>query len=74
MRRVFLSHSFAERDRVLVSEVETLIRSHGLIATNGRTLGGGPLTPEVARSIDQADAMVALVTRRENDPGSITHP
>lgn len=39
MRRVFLSHSFADRDRVLVSQVKALMRSHGVIATNGRTLG-----------------------------------
>jgi hypothetical protein len=74
MRRVFLSHSFAERDRVLVSQVEALIRSHGLIATNGRTLGGGPLTPEIAGFIEETDAMVALLTLRDNDPGNITHP
>ena len=74
MRKVFLSHSFSERDRVLVSQVEALMRSHGLIATNGRTLGGGPLTPEIATYIEEADAMVALFTRRENDPGNITHP
>lgn len=74
MRRVFLSHSFADRDRVLVSQVEALMRSHGVIATNGRTLGGGPLTPEIARFIEEADALVALFTRRENDPGNVTHP
>lgn len=74
MPRVFLSHSFADRDRLLVSQVERLLRSHGLIATNGRTLGGGPLTPEIARSIEAADGLVALLTLRENDPVNLTHP
>ena len=74
MPKIFLSHSFADRDRELVSQVERLVRSHGLLATNGRNLGGGPLTPEIARSIEEADALVALVTRRENDPGNVTHP
>ena len=74
LRRVFLSHSFNERDRGIVTQAESLIRSHGLIAVNGRTLGGGPLTPEIKGFIDEADALVALVTVRENDPGNVTHP
>ena len=74
MRNVFLSHSFVDRDRTLVSQVESVIRSHGLFATNGRNLGGGPLTPEIARYIDDADALVAVVTQRENDPANVTHP
>ena len=74
MRKVFLSHSFNERDRVLVAHVESLIRSHGLVATNGRGLGGGLLTPEIKGWIDDADALVALLTVRENDPPNLTHP
>jgi hypothetical protein len=74
MRRVFLSHSFADRDRVLVSHVESVMRSHGLIPTNGRALAGGGLTPEIARFIDESDALVGVLTHRENDPGNVTHP
>jgi hypothetical protein len=74
MRKVFLSHSFADRDRALVTYVESLLRSHGLIAITGRNLGGGQLTPEVARLIEGTDAMIALFTQRENEPPGVTHP
>jgi hypothetical protein len=74
MRKVFLSHSFNDRDRPLVAYAESLIRSHGLFATTGARLGGGPLTPEIKTSIDDADALVALLTVRENDPPHVTHP
>lgn len=74
MRKVYLSHSFHPRDRELVANVETLIRSHGLLATNSRTVGGGPLTEEIKRDIKAADALIALQTLREHDPQNVTHP
>jgi hypothetical protein len=74
MRKVFVSHSFADRDRELVSHVESLLRSHGLIAVNGRNLGGGLLTPEIARLIDGSDALIALLTQRVNEAAGVTHP
>lgn len=74
MKRVFLSHSFADQDRSLVTHVESLLRSHGLIAVNGRNLGGGQLTPEIARLIESSDALVALLTQREGEPAGTTHP
>ena len=74
MRRVYLSHSFADRDRGLVSDVEVLIKSHGLVPVNSRTVGGGALTPEIAKDIAAADALIALQTLRPQDPGNVTHP
>lgn len=74
MRKVFLSYSFADADRVLASQVERLIRSHGLIATTGRNLAGGPLGPEVIRLIEEADGLVALCTQRAVQPDGVTHP
>jgi hypothetical protein len=74
MRKVFVSHSFADRDRELVSHVESLLRSHGLIAVNGRNLGGGLLTPEIARLIEGSDAVIALLTQRANEAEGVTHP
>jgi hypothetical protein len=74
MRKVFLSHSFAAQDRTLVTHVEALLRSHGLVAVNGRALGGGPITPEIARLIGETDALIALLTIRKNDPQNVTHP
>lgn len=74
MRKVFISHSFAEQDRALVAHLESLVRSHGLICVTGRRLGGGLLTPEIKRLIDSADAMVALLTQRQGEPAGNTHP
>jgi hypothetical protein len=74
MRTVFLSHSFADRDRALVTHVESLLRSHGLVAVNGKNLGGGGLTPEIAHRIEGCDAMVALLTQREGEAPGVTHP
>jgi len=74
MRNIYLSHSFHPRDRGLVADVEMLIRSHGLIATNSRTVGGGPVTQEITKDIKGADGLVALNTVREDDPANVTHP
>jgi hypothetical protein len=74
MRKVFLSHSFGDPDRSLVSLVERLIRAHGLVPTFGRNLGGGALSDEVTRLVDEADAVVALLTRRPGDAANVTHP
>lgn len=71
MRKIFLSYSFADADRVLASQVERLIRSHGLIPSTGRNLAGGALAPEVVQLIDEADALVALCTQRAL---GVTHP
>ena len=74
MRKVYLSHSFHSRDRELVANVESLIRSHGLLATNSRTVGGEQLTDAIKKDILAADALVALQTLREHDPQNVTHP
>jgi hypothetical protein len=74
MRKVFLSHSFADADRVLASQVENLIRSHGLVVCTGRNLAGGPLGGEIARLIEDADGLVALCTQRAVQPDGVTHP
>jgi hypothetical protein len=74
VKRVFLSHSFADRDRALLTHVESLLRSHGLVAVTGRNLGGGQLPPEVSRLINDSDALLALLTQRENEPPGTTHP
>jgi len=76
--RVFLSYSFsAHGDRPLVSEIEDVIRSHGIRLVTGRSLGGGPLTGEIRRRILTCNALVALASRREPAaaPGKWrTHP
>lgn len=74
MKKVFLSHSFADSDRVFAAQVERVIRSHGLVPTTGRNLAGGALTPEVTRLVEEADGLIALCTQRALQPDGVTHP
>lgn len=77
--KVFLSYSFRDEDRDLVGRVDSLLSTHDIAVLKGNRLGGGPLTPEVMRRIESADALIALMTKREalGGPGEgrwITHP
>lgn len=75
MRTVFLSCHFGDSDRQLMRQAESLLESHGLRVVTGEELGGGPLTPEIMKRIDQSDALVALMTKRSNPPDvGGTHP
>ena len=65
MKKVFLSFSFRDEDRPLVSAVEQLLSSHELMSVTGKKLGGGPLTPTVMHRIEECDALIALLTRRD---------
>lgn len=68
--KVFLSFSFRDEDKDLVDLLERLLASHDVRPITGRRLGGGALTPEVMQRIDAADALIALMTRREALPGT----
>ncbi|MBM4056153.1 MAG: hypothetical protein FJ264_16090 [Planctomycetes bacterium] len=75
MQNVFVSFHFSDDfdspDRLLVNRMEGLLRSHGLVAVNGEALGGGPLTDKIKGLIEKSDALIALMTRREQkDDGS----
>jgi hypothetical protein len=76
MKTVFLSFSFRDDDRDLVSGVERLLASHDVRAVNGRRLGGEALTPAVMTRIEECDGCVALMTRRDQlaAGGWTTHP
>ncbi len=85
MQKIFLSFHFNspqdvdKHDSILADQVQTLIRSHGLVTVTGDTLGGGVLTPEVMSLIDESDALIALMTRRgpafgPNNDQYETHP
>lgn len=76
MESVFLAHSFNANDHELVGQVDRVISSHGLRSITGRNVGGGPLSPEIVQLIDRADALVALLTRREENGagGWSSHP
>ena len=65
MDKIFLSFSFREEDRTLVSQVERLIRSHSILPVTGKQLGGEALTLAVQQRIDSCDGLVSLLTRRE---------
>lgn len=67
--KVFLSFSFRDEDKDLVDLLDRLLASHDVRPITGRRLGGGALTPEVMQRIDVADALIALMTRREALPG-----
>jgi hypothetical protein len=77
--KIFLSYSFRDEDRDLVAQIDSLLSAHDVSILRGSRLGGGPLTPEVMRRIESADALIGLMTRREELGGSgsgrwITHP
>lgn len=71
MQSVFLSFHFNaptdrdQHDKNLAGHVDLLLRSHGLNVVNGGTLGGAALTKAVMDRIDECEALVALMTRRE---------
>ncbi len=75
--KVFLSFSFHDAEKPLVELVERLFVSHDVRMITGKNLGGEALTPAVMERINETDALVALMTRREALPGDnryMTHP
>src|SRR5713101_9048875 len=75
MKTIFLSWHFGDSDRELVRQVDGLLGSHGLRTITGEELGGGALTPEVMDLIAKSDALVALMTKRNEPPHyGGTHP
>lgn len=76
MKKVFLAFAFRDEDRGLATNVEQLLASHDVRVTTGARLGGEQLTPAVQARIDQADGLIALLTRRDQKVagGWTTHP
>jgi hypothetical protein len=75
MNTVFLSFHYDEPNKRLAATVEDLLDSHGLRGTTGDVLAGGNLTPEIKKQIEDADALIALLTRRDQlaNGGWTTH-
>ena len=65
MKKAFLAFSFGDNDRELANQVEQLVGSHDVMVVTGKNLGGGALTPAVKGRIDETDALIALLTRRD---------
>ena len=63
--RIFLGFSFGDEDKTIVDQVDQLIASHLVQVTTGERLGGDQLTPAVQKRIDEGDAIVAMLTRRD---------
>lgn len=63
--KIFLAFSFRQEDKGLVSYVEQLLASQFVPIITGERLGGEQLTPAVQARIEQAHALVGLLTRRD---------
>lgn len=76
MKRVFLSFSFRDRDRDVVAWLDQLVRSHDIVPITGKRLGGEALTPAVQARIEESEAVIALLSRRDELAGGgwTTHP
>jgi len=76
MEKIFLAFSFRQEDRDLVRVVEQVLASHDVRQDNGEDLGGESLTPAIKARIDKSDALVGLLTPRDQKPNGRfdTHP
>jgi hypothetical protein len=63
--KTFLGFSFHEQDRILVQYAEQLLASQYVQIVSGERLGGEQLTPAVQNRIEECEALVALLTRRD---------
>jgi len=62
---IFLAFAYRDDDKPLASQVERLLASQFVQVKSGERLGGGQLTPEVQKRINDSDALIALMTRRD---------
>lgn len=76
MDSVFVAQTFDPKDRLLVSEIDRILYSHGIQGVTGHHLGGDALDDAVRQRIDSCDCLVALATRRDPkaDNSWTTHP
>jgi len=65
MKRIFLAFAYRDTDRELANQVQQLLGSHDVPVITGENLGGQALTPAVKERIDDSDALIALLTRRD---------
>jgi len=63
--RVFLAFSFRDEDKLLVQRTQQLLESQSIQVVTGERLGGQQLTPGVQARIVESDALVGLLTRRD---------
>jgi hypothetical protein len=63
--RIFVGYGFNERDRCVEDLVFPLIRAFGDSVDDGKEVQGQRITDAVIRKIEQSDACIAFVTRRD---------
>lgn len=66
MRKIFLSYHFDPDIQLVARKFERLICSHDLQVVDGQRLGGQILIEGVKNNIQSCDAMVLLLTTRED--------
>lgn len=66
MNKIFVSYHYDDPNKGLAAIVNDLLDGHSLRFTTGGPLGGGELTPTIKGQIEDADALIALLTRRDN--------
>lgn len=62
---IFMAFAFRDEDKSLVNYIERLLASQFIQINTGGNLGGGQLTLEVQNRIENSDALIALLTRRD---------
>lgn len=74
--KIFIAFSYRDDDKLWAQYVERLFASQLVQPITGERLGGELLTPEVRKRIHASDAVVALLTRRDQlvSGGWTTHP
>lgn len=65
MLKVFLGFSFRKEDRDLVGDVQTLLEAQRVRLVTGEITAGEVLTPAIKSLIEESDALVALLTARD---------
>jgi hypothetical protein len=63
--KLFLGFSFRDEDSEIVELVDQLIASHLVEMKTGERMAGGQLTSAVQRAIEDCDALVGILTRRD---------
>lgn len=63
--QIFLGFSFRDEDKEIVEMVGQLIASHLIHYQTGERLGGEPLTPAVQQRIESCDALIGVLTKRD---------
>lgn len=63
--KIFLAFAFRPEDKQLAELVDRLLACQSVQLQTGERLGGEALTPAVKKRIEDCDALIALLTRRE---------